>query len=123
MTSHIEAARHRLRERERARAERLEGRRAQAAADCRAIVDMIVKVYQPVRVYQWGSVLRPGGFRDYSDIDIAIQGITDARRFFEILGEAERMTSFPVDLVQMEKVAVEYAEEIRQHGKVVYERG
>ena len=123
MTSHIEAARKRVRDREQARAERLEGRRSRAVADSRAIVDMIVKEYHPVRVYQWGSVLRQGGFRDYSDIDIAVEGIVDARRFFEMLGAVERMTSFPVDLVQIETVAVEYAEEIRQHGKVVYEGG
>jgi len=123
MTSHVEAARQRLRDRERARAERLEVNRLRAGADCRAIVDMIVKECRPVRVYQWGSVLRPNGFRDYSDIDIAVEGIGDAQLFFEILGQASKMTSFPVDLVQMEKVAPEYAEEIRQYGKVVYERG
>ena len=44
----------------RARTEQLEGRRAQAVSDSGAIVDMIVRKYQPVRVYQWGSVLRPG---------------------------------------------------------------
>jgi len=78
MSSHIEAARQRLRDRDRARTEQLEGRRAQAVADSGAIVDMIVRKYQPVRVYQWGSVLRPGGFRDYSDIGIAVEGIADA---------------------------------------------
>ena len=122
MSSHIRAARRRLHDRLGARAERLEARRAQAVADCRAIVDVIARNYAPVRVYQWGSVLRPGGFRSYSEMDIAVEGITDARTFFRILGEVESMTRFPVDLVQIETVAPEYAEEIRQHGEVVYER-
>ena len=69
------------------------------------------------------SISPPGGFRSYSDIDVAVEGITDARTFFQILGEAERMTRFPLDLVQIEKVAPEYAEEIRQYGKVMYEGG
>ncbi len=39
-----------------------------------------------------------------------------------MLGEAQSMTPFSLDLVQMEKIAPEYAEDIRHHGKVVYER-
>ena len=123
MNSHIAAARKRLRDRERDRSEQLEALRARAVADSQAIVDMIVRKYHPVRVHQWGSVLRRGGFRNYSDIDIAVEGLTDARTFFQILGEVERMTRFPGDLVQIEKVAPEYAEEIRQCGRIVYERG
>ena len=77
------------------RIEVLEGRRAQAVSDSGAIVDMIVRKYQPVRVYQWGSVLRPGGFRDYSDIDIAVEGIADAVmwRYWRWVGTPTRASS------------------------------
>ena len=67
-------------------------------------------------------MLRPGGFREYSDVDIAVEGVTDAGAFFKILAAAEKMTSFPLDLVQMEKIEPEYAEEIRKHGKVIDEK-
>jgi hypothetical protein len=39
-----------------------------------------------------------------------------------LLGEAQDMTRFPLDIVQLEKIAPEHAEDIRQHGKLIYER-
>lgn len=121
-SAHIQAARKRLWDRDHARAGHYHALWARAAADGKAIVEMIVKEYQPTRVYQWGSILRPEGFRDYSDIDIAVEGITDAETFFRMLGVGQAMTGFELDLVQIEKVAPEYAEDIRQHGKIRYER-
>ena len=91
------------------------------AADARAIVELIIRQYHPHRVFQWGSLLRPGDFKRYSDIDIAIEGVTDAERFFALLGEAQAMSRFPLDIVQLEKIAPEYADDIRRHGKIVYE--
>ena len=93
-----------------------------AAADCRAIIDMIVTSYHPSRILQWGSLLHPDRFREYSDIDLAVEGIIDAEVFFNLLGDAMRLTRFPLDIVQMEKIEPEFAETIRKTGKVVYER-
>ena len=93
-----------------------------ATDDADAIIAMIVACYRPLRIYQWGSLLRAGGFKPYSDIDIAVEGICEAERFFALLGQAQEMTEFPVDIVQIEKIAPEYAEDIRLHGKLVYER-
>ena len=121
-TSHFERAKQRLRDRAQARSEQFEEMRGQAVSDVRAIIDMIAERYAPIRIYQWGSVLRPKGFRDYSDIDIAVEGVTDAQTFFAMLGDVQAMTRFSLDLVQINKIAPEYAEDIRQHGKVVYER-
>ncbi|MEW6755506.1 MAG: nucleotidyltransferase domain-containing protein [Candidatus Latescibacterota bacterium] len=121
-SSHIERARERLRRRAQARAVADEALRTQAAADAEAIIRMVGAKYRPTRIYQWGSVLRPGGFRQYSDIDLATEGITDPQTHFALLGEAQGMTRFPLDLVQMEKIAPEHAADIRQHGKVVYEQ-
>lgn len=120
--SHIERARQRLCDRALTRARQCEAMQCQAVRDTQAIVRMLIEEYELVRIYQWGSVLRPGEFREYSDIDIAVEGVTDARTFFRMLGDAQAMTQFPLDLVQIEKIAPEYAEEIRQHGKIVYER-
>ena len=120
--AHVEAARQRLRERDRARRERYRGLWERAATDCRVIIDMIAREYHPTRVYQWGSLLRPERFRDYSDIDIAVEGIGDAEMFFHMLGAAQAMTEFDLDLVQIEKVVPEYAEDIREYGKIAYER-
>ena len=120
--THIERARQRLRDRTQTRADECEALRQQAAADTQAIVCLIAEQYAPTRIYQWGSVQRPGGFRPYSDIDIALEGITDAQTFFRILEDTEEMTEFPLDIVQIEKIAPEYAEDIRRNGKILYER-
>lgn len=120
--THIERARRRLRNRTRERDDRREERRQQAIRDTQAIVRMMVQKYAPIRIYQWGSVLRPGGFREYSDLDIAVEGVGDPQAFFRLLREAQEITCLPLDLVQIETIEPEYAEGIRQHGKVLYER-
>jgi len=120
--SHLETARQRLMDHEKASLRRNARLQEQAAADANAIISMITGQYQPRRVFQWGSLLRPGAFKPYSDIDIAIEGVTDAERFFALLGDAQDLTRFPLDIVQLEKIAPEYAADIRQHGKLVYER-
>jgi predicted nucleotidyltransferase len=76
----------------------------------------IVQQFAPRRIYQWGALLRPGAFKPYSDIDIAIEGVTDAERFIALLGEAQALSRFPLDIVQMEKIAPEYADEIGRTG-------
>lgn len=93
-----------------------------ARAEAQAIVAMIVEKYRPTRVLHWGSILRPEQFRDYSDIDIAVEGITDAEQFFAMYGDAEAMTRFPLDLVQLEKIEPEYRRLIETRGQVVYRR-
>ncbi len=117
---HLATARQRLVARERSTSRRNAVLQRQAAADAQAIVALIIRQYHPRRVFQWGSLLRPGDFKPYSDIDIAIEGVTDAERFFTLLGDAQKLTRFPLDIVQLEKIAPEYADDIRRHGKMVY---
>jgi predicted nucleotidyltransferase len=93
-----------------------------AEKDAGAIVAMIRERYRPHRIYQWGSVLHPQRFREYSDIDVAVEGITDAEAFFRLLGEAEALTSFPLDVVQIEYVEPAYRALIKERGVMVYER-
>ena len=120
--SHVEAAARRVRDREREWARANSERQRRAMKDAAAIIRMLVRDYRPVRVWQWGSLLRPNAVRDYSDIDIAMEGVANAERFFELLGKAAAMTTFPLDIVQLEKIAPEHAADIRRKGKLVYER-
>ena len=92
----------------------------EAQADFQKIVAMIANKYRPNRIYQWESLLHSENFRDYSDIDIAVKGIEKAKVFFEMYGEAERLTRFPLDLVQMEKIHPLHAQSIRSRGRLVY---
>ena len=95
---------------------------AKAAADAARIVAMIAERYQPARIVQWGSVLDARLFRTYSDIDVAVEGVTDPERFFAMLRDAEALTTLPVDIVQLEHVEPEYRQLILDKGQVVYER-
>ena len=108
--------------REQERNGRLADLHRQATADAERIVAFIRDAYRPTRILQWGSVLEPELFREYSDIDIAVEGISDAEKFFSLLGDAEKMTEFPVDIVQLERIEPEFRELLMQKGRIVYER-
>ncbi|MFH1961267.1 MAG: nucleotidyltransferase domain-containing protein [bacterium] len=92
-----------------------------ATTDFCAIVQMIISRYSPKKIVQWGSLLFPEQFDENSDIDIAIEGISDAARYFSLLGDAMELTRFPLDIVQLEKIEPEFAELILLKGKVIYE--
>ena len=94
----------------------------QAKADCANIVTMIIERYKPKRLVQWGSLLDKEQFNERSDIDLALEGIVDAETYFALLGDAMNMTSFRVDIVQLEKIEPEFASLIRSKGIVIYER-
>ncbi len=94
-----------------------------ARQDAAAIVAMIVERFAPQAVYQWGSVLDGASFSAISDIDIAVEGLSSAEMFFDLVGEAEAMTDFPLDIVEIERVEPEYARLIKTQGQCVYARG
>jgi predicted nucleotidyltransferase len=71
-----------------------------ACTDFARIIDMAIREYQPRKILQWGSLLEADDFDENSDIDIAVEGLTDARKFLDLLGKAISMTDFPVDLVE-----------------------
>ena len=93
----------------------------EARNDSERIIRMLIDHYRPKRVVQWGSLLDSGAFDENSDIDIAVEGILAPEIFFELLGAAMNMTSFKLDIVQLEKVEKEFAELILEKGVVVYE--
>jgi len=93
-----------------------------ARADAERIIAHIAGAYEPRRIWQWGSLLRPEHFNEMSDIDIAVEGIASAERWFALYGDAMRMTEFRLDLVQMERIEPEYRAAIMEHGRVAYER-
>lgn len=93
-----------------------------AKRDAEAIIDMIIKKYRPEKIYQWGSVLDPEHFNEMSDIDIAVLGVQNVQQFFIMYGEADSMTKFSLDLVDLQKIMPEYASLIKRKGRLVYER-
>lgn len=121
-TFNMAAAARNLRAREEKRAQERRRLHARARAGAAAIIDMIIRRFNPVRVYQWGSLLDPDRFDENSDIDIAVEGIGGPEQFFSLYNTAAEMTSFPLDLVEIDKVDDLSRESILSKGKVCYER-
>lgn len=118
----IEKARAFLAEKERKRASALRERWEAAGRDFERIVSHIIRIRNPRRIYQWGSLLKFENFSEISDIDIALEGLSGPEEYSAILGDAISMTSFPLDIIELEKVDPETAEHIRKKGRLVYER-
>lgn len=117
----IEKARAFLEEKECKKKEMLDLLYDRAIRDFDAIKEMIIERYQPRRIYQWGSLLDRSSFRDYSDIDIAVEGVDEPARFFKMYGEAEKLTDFPLDLLDINCIEPEFSDIIKQKGVQVYE--
>jgi len=92
-----------------------------AKRDARTIIRHIADRYRPSRIYQWGSLVVGSHFSEMSDIDIAVEGIRDPATFFRIIADTEKMTNFPLDIIQMELIDPIFAEGIRKKGYCAYE--
>ena len=103
-----------VRERKRQRRVKLASRLEAARKDFDAVAAMIASSYNPARISQWGSLLEERHFSEISDIDLAVEGITDPASLSSLRADAERLTEFPLDIVAIEH--------IRRRGKVVYQR-
>lgn len=98
-------------------------RRLHAAhRDFDRIANLVVERYRPARIYQWGSLLDPRTFAEWSDIDMAVEGIASAEQFLALYREASELSGFELDLVQLEQAHPAYAASIRERGRLVYER-
>ena len=118
----IEAARVFQKKKRLARQEELALRHQRALNDFQQIVEMIVNKYNPRKIYQWGSLLNKDKFSEISDIDIAVEGLPNAQSYFNMLADAEKLTSFPLDIVEMESIHDLHKKMIIQKGVLVYER-
>ena len=64
---------------------------------------MIIDKHTPSKIWQWGSLLHPENFREYSDIDIALEGVKDVESFFALYGDAMKMTDFRLHIMKWKK--------------------
>lgn len=94
-----------------------------ASDDADSIIAYIIKQYNPLRVWQWGSVLRKEHFSEISDIDVAVEKLGSAEDFFRLVGECQDMTDFDLDIVELDKIEPAFADLIKSQGKLRYERG
>jgi predicted nucleotidyltransferase len=104
------------------RRERLDRALARAEADFERIVRHISTQYPVTRIWQWGSLVEKRHFSEISDIDIALEGLGGPEEYSAILGDAMRMTDFPLDIIELEKIDLFDSARIRARGRLVYER-
>lgn len=118
----FQAALRHLEERDARRSQALAKRLAIAQADAKAIIEMIAEKYRPHRIWQWGSLIQTRHFSEISDIDIGLEGLSDPCTIFAVLKDAETMTDFPLDIVELDRMEPEFADIIRMKGRIIYER-
>ena len=93
-----------------------------ASKEAEDVILAIQNNFPVTRIYQWGSLLSPEYFDENSDIDIAVEGLNSAEDFFKLYGLALNKTSFPLDLVEMEKIGELNRKSIIEKGKLIYEK-
>ncbi|TVR60889.1 MAG: nucleotidyltransferase domain-containing protein [Spirochaetaceae bacterium] len=118
----ITRARATLERRRQNRAAELAKREKDAHAAVHQILELLLEKYKPLRVYQWGSLLHEGEFREWSDIDIAVEGLSDPLDGLRAADDASRLTDIPVDLVELDRIDPRHAATIRDEGRLLYER-
>lgn len=111
-----------LRAKRRRRQAALADRLERARDDAQRIRERIAHELRPVRIYQWGSLLDGEHFSEISDIDFAIEGLTGPAEYSRALGIAMEETAFPVDIIELERVAPGTRAMIVRRGRIVYER-
>lgn len=93
-----------------------------AQKDADRIVKMLIEQFRPRKIYQWGSLLHHSRFREYSDIDIAVEGLKGPLDGLRAIDEASSLTQFPVDIVELERIHPAHARSIRDEGRLIYEQ-
>jgi len=70
------------------------------------------------RVYIVGSLLNEGQFTEYSDIDIAVEGLQED--YFAVMTRLEDLLDREVDIIELEHCR--FADAIKKKGLLVYEK-
>ncbi len=119
-TFDIEAAKNFQKARIQKKKKLLDERFKRALKDFDQITEMIIRKYNPKKIYQWGSLIDSTKFSEISDIDIALEGINDAESFFNLVSDAEKLSDFPLDIIQLEETHTLHKTMIKKNGKLIY---
>lgn len=111
------------RERERRRREAQEAaqrrlvNKAERAA--KQVISHVVSEYEPKEIFLAGSLADSDRFTEISDIDIAISGLR-REQLEEISDWAEEKSSFPADILDLDRAEQVHIDSIRKNGRQVY---
>jgi len=86
------------------------------------IVSMVKEHADPKRIILFGSRATGKG-REYSDFDIAVEGVEMSIRKERLLKEAldQKLGIYMVDLIDLDTVDPEFKKLILEQGRVIYE--
>jgi predicted nucleotidyltransferase len=122
-TFDLAACRAQLRARqEREHQAREQRRQAAREALCNAARSVLPRFPNVQRAFLFGSVLRPGGLRSTSDVDVAIEGKLEAQEYFALWRELERAApGWLIDLLELDR-DLRFAAQVRERGELIYGR-
>jgi len=72
-------------------------------------------------VRTWGSILKPDQFTEYSDLDLAIEGVTSPEEWGRLERALLDAVILPLDLVRWEELMEPHRESITERGTILYE--
>ena len=87
------------------------------------IKNILIDNLEPVRIYLFGS-RATGTNKEYSDFDIAVEGITSTFREMRKTKEKldEMLGIYSCDLIELEKTSDDFSTLVKTKGKLIYER-
>ncbi|GAB6273566.1 MAG: nucleotidyltransferase domain-containing protein [Peptococcaceae bacterium] len=93
-----------------------EARRQKAYAKAKKAAAVMKRKYVLDKIILFGSTVQ-GNFWEQSDIDLAIQGFADERRYLKLYGDLwDLVFPFKVDVILLEKVSPKVRERILREG-------
>jgi uncharacterized protein len=82
--------------------------------------DILVKEFSVKKVVLFGSILEEGKFKEDSDIDLAVEGLSKST-YFEALARLIMRSPFAIDLKPVEEVSDLLKKRIMR-GRILYEK-
>ncbi|MFP4301430.1 MAG: nucleotidyltransferase domain-containing protein [Alkalispirochaetaceae bacterium] len=111
------------RERERRRREAQEAAQRKlvdkAERAAKQVFKHVIAEYEPEEIYLAGSLVDSDRFTEISDIDIAISGLSP-EELEEVSDWAEEKSSYPVDILDLDRAEQLHIDSIRRSGRRVY---
>lgn len=84
------------------------------------VTALIQKGFKFKRVYLYGSVVKDKPLTAWSDIDLAIEGLSE-ERFLKALALLIKISHFPIDLKPYDELDSKLKERIKKEGLLLYE--
>jgi predicted nucleotidyltransferase len=95
--------------------------REELRAESRRLIQLLeTKGFKFKRIYLFGSLVKDKSLAPWSDIDLAIEGLSRTM-FYKAYACLLKNSKFPVDLKPFENLETAIKEKIKKEGEVVYE--